>query len=322
MDAIAKSVRMGIAAATVSGLLAGGSAAASLPPADAAAAGFTQNTLSAFKPGSIDVDDTKKSGFSWYFYHFYGSQPRRQNIVLNSDGSVTFNGDTTGPNGQLATAAPAKNGAKFVGVAFGGGAYIEAAIKFDPNAARSKISNGWPSFWAMSLEHLATGAAQWVGKPPGYEQFIEADFFEYDIDGPNLGLNYYGANLHDWYGVYNQTCPGHPFCDSWRDYSDVKTAVSPTTDFTQYHTYGFLWLPASDSKAGQVQFYFDGSRVGKTITWAKFAHQMDIPDGQPWKFGALDKQHLVLILGTGLGKPMTVGSLNVWQSSNDQNLRN
>jgi hypothetical protein len=292
------------------------------PPPDAATVGYIRNTFSSFAPGDIDVDGTGKSGFAWYPYHFFGSRPESRNITINADGSVTLNGDVTGPNGELSTAAPAKNAAKFVGLAFGGGAYIEAAIKFDPIAARAENLKGWPSFWALSLEHAATGADQWGGKPQGYQHFVEVDFFEYDIGEPNLGPNYYGANMHDWYGEYNRTCAGHGFCDSGRRYSDVKTAVGPSIDFTQYHTYGFLWVPASAAGAGYAEFYFDGSPVGKKIVWAKFTGQDGVPDGQPWKFGVLDDQHLALILGTGVGKPMTVGSVNVWQASDGRNLRN
>jgi hypothetical protein len=301
--------------------VAGVHAANGPAPPDAASAGYNRNTFSSFKPGDIDIDDTGKSGFAWYQYHFFGSHPHR-NITINADGSVTLNGDVTGPNGELSTAAPAKNAAKFVGVAFGGGAYIEAAIKFDPIAARAKNLKGWPSFWALTLEHAATGSAQWSGKPQGYEHFVEVDFFEYDINEPNMGLNYYGANMHDWYGAYSKTCPGHGFCDAWRGYSDVKTAVHPSTDFTQYHTYGFLWVPASAASEGYAEFYFDRSPVGKKIVWAKFANQDGEPEGQPWKFGVLDNQHLALILGTGVGRPMTVASVNVWQASDGQNVRN
>ena len=297
-------------------------AASSSAPTAAAGVGYMRNTFSSFTPGDIDIGDTGKSGFAWYLYHFFGSHAQSRNITINPDGSVTLDGDVTGPNGQLATAAPAKNAAKFVGVAFGGGAYIEAAIKFDPVAARSKNSKGWPSFWALTLEHAATGAAQWSGEPQGYEHFVEVDFFEYDIDERGLGLNYYGANMHDWYGVYNSTCAGHGFCDAWRGYSDVKTAVQPGTDLTQYHTYGFLWVPATPAGEGYAEFYFDRRPVGNKIVWGKFTNQNGVPDGQPWKFGILDNQHLALILGTGVGEPMTVASVNVWQASDNGNLRN
>jgi hypothetical protein len=296
-------------------------ATGSAPPA-AAAVGYNRNTFTSFKPGDIDMDDTGKSGFAWYPYHYFGSRAQSRNITVNADGSVTLNGDVTGPNGELTTTAPARNSAKFVGVAFGGGAYIEAAIKFDPVVARDKNLKGWPSFWALSLEHAATGAAQWNGKPQGYEHFVEVDILEYDLTEPNLGLNYYGANMHDWYGAYNKTCAGQGFCDAWRGYSEVKTAVDPTTDFTQYHTYGFLWVPASAAAEGYAQFYFDRNPVGKKIAWTKFNSQDGEPEGQPWKFGVLDQQHLALILGTGVGKPMTVASVNVWQASDHGNLRN
>ncbi len=99
----------------------------------------------------------------------------------------------------------------------------------------------------------------------------------------------------------------------------MKTAVSPSTDFTQYHTYGFLWVPASAAGEGYAEFYFDRSPVGKKIVWAKLTNQDGVPDGQPWKFGVLDNQHLALILGTVVGKPMTVASVNVWQASDKQN---
>ena len=294
-------------------------AAAASPPPDAVAVGYTQNTFSSFAPGSIDINDTRKSGFSWYLWHYFGGNAQPQNIVVNPDGSVTLNGDTTGPNGQLTTAAPAKNAQKFVGVAFGGGAYIEASLKFDPVAAHDKSKKGWPSFWSLSLEHAVTSSAQWAGKEPNYEHFIEVDFFEYDIVD---GGNYYGATMHDWYGLYNKTCAGRAFCSVGRAYSDVKTAVRGDTDFTRYHTYGFLWVPANGSSMGYGQFYFDRNPVGKRVSWTKIAGQDGLPDQQPWQFGILDNHHLTLILGTGVGKPMTVGSVNVWQSSDSQNLRN
>lgn len=294
-------------------------AAGASPPDAAVAVGYTHETLASFRPNSVDLGDTRKSGFDWYLFRFFGGHAKSANVVVNADGSVTLNGDVTGPNGEISTAAPAQNRAKFVGVAFGGGAYIEAAIKFDTAAASARQSPGWPSFWALSLEHAATGAEQWPGKPPGYRRFMELDIFEYDIKD---GANYYGANMHDWYGVYNRTCPGHAFCDAGRDYSDVKTAVNPGTDLGRYHTYGVLWVPAKAASSGYAQFYFDRKPVGNKVTWQQMPAGAGEPKGQPWKFDVLDRQHLALILGTGVGKPMTVGSVDVWQASDSQNLRN
>jgi len=60
----------------------------------------------------------------------------------------------------------------------------------------------------MALEHMAYfEGRQWPGQPEGYDHFIEPDFFEYDIwrFAPH---NTYGGATHDWYGIYNKTCPG------------------------------------------------------------------------------------------------------------------
>jgi hypothetical protein len=285
--------------------------------------GFTVNTFSAgFTNQTIDVTNSGKSGFGWYPWNFFGSHAQTANIVVNSDGSVTLKGDSTGPNGELATATPANNSAKFVGTAFGGGAYIEATIMFDPATVAAADSKGWPAFWSMALEHVATQSEQWKGKSAAYLHFIEVDIFEYDMLPSKLGQNYYGASIHDWYGNYKVSCAPQALCDASRPYSDAKTMVPATTDFRQYHRYGFLWVPATASHPGYAQYYFDGNAVGPAINWTQYANQPAIPDGQPWQYGVIDKQHLVLILGTGVNEPMTISSVNVWQSSNSQNLHN
>src|SRR5579863_5049092 len=89
-------------------LVAGVHAATASPPPVAAGVGYIRNTFSSFTPGDIDIDDTGKSGFAWYPYHFFGSRPQSGTITINADGSVTLNGDVTGPNGELSTTAPAK----------------------------------------------------------------------------------------------------------------------------------------------------------------------------------------------------------------------
>jgi len=300
----------------------GDASAVEPPPSYASAVGYTVNTFSSFTNQSIDLTNSGRSGFQWYPWNFFGSHARTANIVVNADGSVTLNGDTTGPNGEIATATPANNSAKFVGIAFGGGAYIEASIMFDPATVAAANSKGWPAFWSMALEHVATQSQHWTGKPAGYLHFIEADFLEYDMLPSNLGQNYFGTSMRDWYGIYKTSCAPEALCDASRPYSEVKTMVPANTDFRQYHRYGFLWVPATAAHAGYAEYFFDGNQVGNTINWSQFTDQPAIPNGQPWQYGVIDKQHLVLILGTGVNEPMTVKSVNVWQSSNSQNLHN
>src|SRR5215831_1751109 len=186
----------------------------SIPP-QAAAVGYSRKTF---------TSDFKNN---WYLWSFFGGHASPTNVVFNSDGSVTLQGDTTGPNGQIATGHVTSGG--FVGTSFAGGAYFEATFKFYPQTVIDRDFNGWPSFWSMAREHLAQEAAQqWPGQAPGYDHFIEADFFEYDTYPYNHWMNGFGSCLHDYSGIY----PNYV-----NNFSD-PTAVGPANiDFRQYHKF-------------------------------------------------------------------------------------
>ena len=291
-------------------------------PKQAFSVGYLVNTFSSgFDRGSTDLSSTGNVGSKWYLNNFFGTRINSDSITVNSDHSLTLPGDVVGSNGQIATAAEAKTPTKFVGKAFGGGAYIEARLKFDPESVAASNSRGWPAFWAMALEHLVGSNEQWEKKPLGYSHFIEVDVFESDIPKSNIGARYYGANLHDWSGIYHTTCTRGPFCDYALPYSVVKRRVPENTDFTRYHSYGFLWVPATATKKGYARFYFDGQQVGEETSWEQFIDQQESPDGKPWEFGIIDKQHLVLLLGSGAKQPITISTVNVWQKSDVQNLQ-
>lgn len=291
------------------------------PPPVALKAGYLTNTFSApFNLHTVNLSVTPESGFSWYLWGFFGSYANPRNVVLNDDDTITLLGDTTGPNGQIATIAPTNKKEKFIGNAFGGGAYIEATLRFDPQKVLSSKSKGWPSFWAMSSEHLVQLNEQWTGRPKGYLHFIEVDILEYDVVKKGEPFNHYGIKLHDWYGEYHKTCPDMPFCQASLPFSKVKVKVPVNTNFDEYHRYGFLWLPATPDKKGMGRFYFDGIQIGEDIAWEMFVNQRGVPHQQLWKFGIIDKHHLVLILGTGPNQQLTVRSVHVWQASDAQNL--
>lgn len=286
-------------------------------PPQSAAVGYKTNTFSSeFTKSTVDVGNTRRSGFKWYLWQFFGNRPTNvRTLRFNGDGSITLLGDNNSKGGNLATVAPAKNASKFIGVAFGGGAYFEAVFKFDPDTV--VLSKSWPAFWSAALEHLVSlDSVQWRGQAQGYEHFIEPDFFEYDIPG---GGNYYGGAIHDWYGIWNKTCKG--YCGALAP--NYKRQVPSSTDFMRYHRYGLLWVPATDTTAGYAEYYFDNQRVGQRTSWSKFRDQAPptaLRSLQPWSFGVMDRQHLVVILGTGVDEPMTVQSVNVWQASAARNL--
>jgi hypothetical protein len=290
-------------------------------PPGAAAVGYTVNTFSTnFTASNVDIANSGNAGYSWYPWNLFGHHANTSAIRINPDGSVTLAGDTTGPGGELMTATPASNSAKFVGTAFGGGAYIDAEFKFNPDDVARAQSKGWPAFWSLSLEaSMLKGAAQWPGQAPGYVHNVEVDFFEYLFLQYNFPRNMYGGSMHDWYGIPNVTCP-RGLCPQNMGFQESQRKTPEGTDFTQYHHYGFLWVPATDAKRGYARFYFDGQSVGPDRQWTRYTNQPPPPTNQPWAFGVLDQQHLMLILGTGPNEPMTIRSVNVWQASAAQNL--
>ncbi len=296
-------------------------------PTQAAQAGYSLNTFSNdFARSTIDVENTKGEGFSWYLAQFFGRGPSsRATISTSLNGEITLGSDALGT--RIGTAAPVPTNKRWVGVAFGGGAYFEATLKFDPKKSMRPKLSSWPAFWSMAIEHLADlPSQQWPGEQAGYDHFIELDFFEYDVwlfRPPYC----YGGAVHDWYGEYKKSCPGKGYCNanntSGGNTRFANFVVEPAADnnFELYHTFGFLWVPATSSTIGVAQYYFDNKATTDRVTWSKYDGQPPPPGNAAWTFGIVDQQHLVLMLETGEGQPMTVKSVNVWQSSAQANLR-
>jgi hypothetical protein len=292
------------------------------PPPMAAAQGFNENTFSSdFTTKTVDMNSTENRGFKWYMFNLFSKKASATGVQLNSDGSVTLVGDNTGAGGALMSVNPYFGTNTWTGTAFGGGAYIEAVLHYDPAQVNAVHANGarapYPSFWGLPMEgNVIQGANQWPGQPAGYQHNVEADFFEADYTRPTM----YGVGAHDWYGIKGKTCPN--LCVvSFQNPSGSRTAPAGT-DMTQYHTYGFLWVPATASTDGIISAYFDGELIGATRTWTQYTDQPPTPVGKPWTFGRLDQQHMFLILGAGVGEPMTVKSINIWQKNAASNMSN
>ena len=294
------------------------------PPPQAAAVGYTLNSYSStFSADSIALAGQETPGFQWYSFHFFGDKlPDPSGIAFNADGSMTLG---TEKNMTIATATPAPKPYLWSGLAFGGGAYFEAFIKFDPaNTVAANGRTAWPAFWSMSVEHLAgLPAEHWPGQPPNFNHFIEIDFFEYDIwsFSPH---NYFGGAIHDWSNIWNTACPTQ-YCGvsnaggGGTKFSNFQVRTPAATDFTAYHKFGLLWVPATATSNGYAQYYFDDQPTNDKVTWTQFQNEPPPPGLAPWTFGVVDKQHLVLILSTGAKQPMTVQSVNVWQASTANN---
>jgi hypothetical protein len=287
-------------------------------PMAAAMAGYRMETLAsdAFSTRNVDTRLSYAPGYQWYYFNFFGTKPSSSLTTFNGDGSLTTASATPDPgiNGYWLASAGVINGAPgYRGTAYGGGAYFEATFEFNSSAVN--LSQGWPMWWSMSLEHMIGKGDQWAGQRPGYEHFVEPDFFEYDMGQTKS----YGGAVHDWYGVYNATCSN--YCNYYNP--NFARAVPSTTNFNTYHRYGFLWKPATATAKGSLTYYFDGVQTGATYTYTKMNSQAPVPNGTtPWTYGVIDGQHLVLFIGTCPPVPMQIKSVQVWQASAAYNLHN
>lgn len=292
-------------------------------PAAATAAGYKTLTFSTmvFNTSNVDMSKTYASGFQWYPWNFFGATPDATTVTLNSNGSTTLLGNATISQGILATAGKLPSSPFFVGTAFGGGFYVEAELSF--RASTVNTAKGWPSWWSMAIEHLdqQTTTDQWAGQAPGYEHFIEYDFFEYDTAFLTVP-NQYGGTLHDWFGIFNSTCPP-AYCAVTTPFSTANRVVPAGTDFALFHRYGALWIPATGSANGMLAFFFDDVQIGPATLYSQFTTQAPPPTlTTPWTWGVIDQQHLALILGAGTSSPVTVRSVHAWQASAANNLTN
>ena len=291
------------------------------PPAEAIQEGYTVNTFTSdFTAQTVDMNRTLNRGYKWYLADLFDVRANPAGVKINGDGSATFYGDNTGAAGTLLSIAPYPGTNSWVGTAFGGGGYIEAVFNYNPAQVTATHQNGWhayPAFWSLAMEGNVVGSNQWPGQAAGYQHSVEVDFFEADhITQPTT----YGVGLHDWWGIPNKTC--NPGLCKISPFPAGVQAPPAGTNFTQYHTYGFLWVPATATTDGFVDAFFDGQRTGYKVSWTQYTNQPPTPAGKTWAYGKMDQQHLFFILGTGTGETYTVKSVNVWQKNASGNMTN
>ena len=262
-----------------------------------------------FSEETVDITDRHDAFFSWYPYRLFGSFPDKQGLRLNDDKSITMIGGEKSLNAQVITVSPTSNPPFFRGTAFGGGGYFTASVRVSPLDMVPNRIRGWPSFWALAVEGVfaAGGRAHdsWPGQVEGYRHNIEVDVFEFldrIVSRQNPSVRY-GAALHDWYGLYAKKCP--QLCQVQTPIN--MSAVPKDTDWKEYHEYGFLWVCATEKSKGFAEFYFDGELMGRSAEWALWDGEQRVPPPKgDWIYSWLDKQHLVLIIGSGQSQPISV----------------
>lgn len=295
--------------------------AAAAPPEAALQAGYNTRTFwtSRFGPENVDLSGSD-TGHQWYRMNFF--KPRTNLPSARIDNGTLVTGGA-GYDGMMTTATRTLKPPFFAGTAFGGGGYFEAEIAFDPEKVELK-EGVWPAWWSLTLESvLRMPESFWKGQPEGYFNTVEVDFFEYDLQGSLLRTkNQYGAGIHHWYGT-REMCPPKPLCDYGSPYSIGIQTAPIGTDWTKFHKFAALWIPATAERRGSVTFFLDGKVTSEPITWARFNDEAPPPTRKtPWAFGPLDRMHLVLVLNSGRSSPIAVRSVEVWQRDDSQNLHN
>lgn len=307
------------------------------PPAPAAAVGYNTMTFgSSVRVGTTSNPTTSFPVYTsnnWAPYAFAGASWTTVGFTTNSDGSVSMDGSGQQYGNGLSTASPGPSGgprSTFGGQTFGGGFFAVARVK----------GTGGQSFWANDIE-TQNGGSQGLGTNPWQPtqplidgQYTYGDWGELDMmefDSPNV----YGGAMHNWYaaaicsgnsfGLNSLSPPGNQPCginslNSGSSFNEPPTNCCAGADFTQYHDYGFLWVPATGTAKGYAKWYFDGVQVGNTYTWNQFNPTLnpppvDLGQGGSSAYSVFDTLHWYLILGGSPGATTTVASVQVWQAN-------
>ncbi len=322
---------------TISGVAAssGGGVSSGTPPAPAAAVGYNALTFGPAIQLGLATNPTTgfpvmTGGVNWVPFAFYGNSWKSVGAVQNSDGSVTLDGTGEGYGNGLASATP-PSGGSFAGQTFGKGGYFEATMK----------STGPYSFWANDFESMGYSSnggdlteRQWPGQAAGFGDWIEADMAEFDSTGV------YGGAMHNWYD--DNSCSGNSFStnslsppgtvacgvntlNSGSSFNQLPTNCCAGADFTAYHQFGFLWVPATSTTQGFAKWFFDRQQVGNTITWNQYNPALapppvDLGTGGSSAYSILDVRHLALILGGNSGATNTISAVQVWQTDGSGDL--
>jgi hypothetical protein len=247
---------------------------------------------------AVDHADTARAGFTLYRAPVRTADPITPAANITHDGTGVAVVDPSSQSGKgLGLAGRSASSPYYVGTPISGGFYVELDMKFNPTPPGG--AGDWPAFWLANLGHWLAFTCPSSGYP-----YTELDMFEYysgSIGNPAL-------NLSDW------DCVG-----------GVRTRVATTgnswsaagIDFSSYHTYGFLWVPAAtNGGTGLYKAYLDN------VLKASCSYSADAPPscdtGKPaGTYSSIETQGAnVIVIGAYdvAGNPTTIRNLHVWQA--------
>ena len=223
-------------------------------PANPAATGYTLMFDDEFTTAkTVDVDNTGATGYNWYVGQFFNDPQTPSSMYSVSAGVLTIFNNPPETGMTIHTTEPdSQNAIGFHGTVFSGGAgiYIEAKIALANVWAINNSS--WPSFWTEDLKLETNLNDEMPGNPLDYEN-IEDDIMEYN---PKWGNgNAYVSAIHDFSGTFAASGPSYNQTNN-----NLALPVPVGTNYSEWHRYGLLWVPASAANGwnGYRQAFFDG----------------------------------------------------------------
>jgi len=208
---------------------------------------------------AIDLSPDGAGAHTWYEGVWYSANHAPlQNIEATPSGlTLTWTRGQAAPDTSVATFS--LRGKSEHAWRFG---YFEVRMKWKPEPG------AWPAIWLLPNIRSAP------------QEMGELDIFEGNSELPS---SYFGT-IHHW-----KRDPADPtkMIDLQNSGSSTGFVLPPGTDFTQFHTYGFLWEPE------KVTWYFDGKPMHTEPAYPIFSSQdysliIGMQAGAKWVLGNLD----------------------------------
>jgi len=270
-------------------------------PAPAKAVGFGTKTFNSTMLGTAPGTLQK--------LNFFGVTLSPSWFIQNSDGSLTLIGNPSPGYGGLVSPA-AYNGSnpyKYQGIAFGGGMYYQTTFSYAGTQTGKEMSVS--IYDVLSLD--------------GYTPLNVPGYMGIEIDGPEFNVpgstTQYGISCHNFY--YPSGGPKIRL-DPTVLTSGGSPITIPSGSLTGSNTYGMLWVPATSTTQGYIQWFFNGVQVGPTVSWNQYNVNQAFPPSNAASTvcNVLDTLRMVPVIGLGdTPTPMTITSVQIWQGSGVNN---
>lgn len=255
-------------------------------PAPASAAGFTNLVFQDdFLTNTVDATaGSSTAGFNWYTYQTQTSGTHFQ-VLTGSTAASISNGNTSGGSFASSDGGIFKlmghpsltNNMQFFSV---------PTSRWSTSATPGTYQHGYIEAY---VQYNASGSSS--GGWPAWWAYstqseatngstgTEIDFLEIDSGGA------YGGTVHNNSGG-----------------AASGTPIYRQTASSEWHAYGLLWK-TTGAGTGQISMFIDNVQVGSTIN-----------TGTGSNVPLLESNWLFLVLGTGVGWPMHVDWVRVWQA--------